>query len=89
VEVVRMMKGKSLKVTVASTAAGAALLIGGVLIGGTLVSAQTPEPTAPAPQTTPRDGAQQPQDGEKECDREDEGTSTGVRTRGGGAGVRF
>jgi hypothetical protein len=49
------ISGKSLKVGAISAVAGVSLLAEGLLFGGGLVNAQTPDPTAPQGQTAPVD----------------------------------
>jgi hypothetical protein len=89
------VSGKSLRLAIGTTAAGLALLAGGLLFGGTLVSAQEPTPSATeqAAPSTPQDRApgddNAPRD-KAECDKDGDGqpdgasgSGTGIRSHGG------
>ena len=66
--------------TGAVSAAAAALLGAGLLFGGALVGAQTPEPTPSAPQeqTAPKERAPH------ECDKDGDGRPDGAGSSGSG-----
>ena len=76
-----------------------ALVLGGFFIGGSLVSADTPTPTAAeegaTPRATPSSGDEGDGNGERhngECEKDAEGGSGGARfggARGGLASARF
>jgi hypothetical protein len=95
------LSGRNIKLGLATGVAGLSLLAGGVLFGGTLVSAQEPTPPATeeaaptTPGTTPQERA--PSDdtaprNKAECDKDGdgqpdaEGDTTGIRFRGGTRG---
>jgi len=89
------LSGRNIKLGLATGVAGISLLAGGLLFGGTLVSAQEPAPqaTEEAAPSTPQD--QTPSDDgtermKPECDHDGAGQSdgasgdtTGIRFRGG------
>jgi len=79
------MSIQSIKMGMAAAAAGGALILGGLFIGGSLVSAQTPGPTAteeadvtppstPGNQTPSDDGTDKaPRGNGAECDKDGDG----------------
>ena len=79
------MSIQSIKMGMAAAAAGGALILGGLLVGGSLVSAQTPGPTAteeadatppstPGNQTPSDDGTDRaPRGTGAECDKDGDG----------------
>jgi hypothetical protein len=91
------LSDRNIKLGLATGVAGLSLLAGGLLFGGTLVSAQEPTPAPSeeaAPQTTPQDRAPSDDGTERtkpECDKDGDGQpdgaadgdTTGVRFRGG------
>ena len=85
---------QKLRLGIASTVGGVALVGAGLFLGPGIVGAQTPSPTpAPQDQTTPAPSDSTTPDG-KECDGDrpaDGSSSTGVRSGSprGGTGVRF
>jgi hypothetical protein len=99
------MSIQSIKMGMAAAAASGALILGGLFIGGSLVSAQTPGPTATeeadvTPPSTPGNQAPSDDGTEKgprgdgaECDKDGHGQpdqqGSSTRTRGGASGLRF
>ena len=85
------MSGRKIKLGLATGVAGFSLLAGGLLFGGTLVSAQepTPQPTEEAAPTTPQDQTPSDRGTKPECDHDGDGQpdaqgdTTGIRFRGG------
>ena len=79
------MNGKNIRVAIGTATAGLTLLAGGLLFGGTLVSAQEPTPSASeeAAPTTPEASPSTPQDrtpsdggterAKPECDKDGDG----------------
>jgi len=89
------LRGKGLRIGVASAAAGLLLAVGGLFFGGALVSAQEPTPTPQQQERqtpAPRDGGQDQDRRDHECDKDGDGqpdaqgqgSSTGIHFRGGG-----
>jgi hypothetical protein len=92
------LSGRNIKLGVAAGVAGLSLLAGGLLFGGTLVSAQEPTPQATeeaapsTPQTAPQDTAPS-DDGARpnkaECDKDGDGQPDGAADGDTTGGVRF
>jgi hypothetical protein len=92
------MGKNSFKIGIISGAAGLSLLAGGLLFGGSLVSAQEPTPTPQSEEQAP-DDSRKPnggshgregcdKDGDGQQDGSSSGTSGGVGFRGGPGSLR-
>jgi hypothetical protein len=92
------MSIRTLKIGIVSGVAGVSLLAGGLLFGGSLVSAQEPTPTpqseeqAPDDSRKPNGGSQGREgcdkDGDGQHDGSSSGTSGGLGFRGGPGSLR-
>jgi hypothetical protein len=82
------MGRNSFKVGIISGAAGLSLLAGGLLFGGSLVSAQEPTPTPQSEEQAPGD-SRKPNGGSREgCDKDGDGQQDGSSSSNSGTGSR-
>jgi hypothetical protein len=84
------MSKNSLKLGVISGAAGLTVVAGGLLFGGSLVSAQEPTPTPQSEKQAP-DDSRKPSDGSHSregCDKDGDGQQDGSSSSGSAEGVR-
>jgi hypothetical protein len=84
------MGRNSLKVGIISGVAGLSLLAGGLLFGGSLVSAQEPTPTPQSEEQAP-DDSRQPKggsQGREGCDKDGDGQQDGSSSSNSGTGSR-